>query len=139
MLKNNILEEDIFEFDYFIYTYLSIHLIYNHNIVFFTSQNMIPSTLCNLNCEKCLNFNPYLKENIIDELENIKQDIDIFFNRVDCVYRFQISGGEPFLYPMLDKVLEYIYLNYKSKIIRLETVTNGTIIPVKAYVSFEKL
>lgn len=82
-----------------------------------------------MNCRSCLNFNPYIKKHIVDSLEEVKADIDAFFGQVDLIYRLQISGGEPFLYKELGHVLEYIYENYKDKVIRLETVTNGTIVP----------
>ena len=122
-------EEDIYDYSYFLYTYLPIYFMYVKNKLFFTSENIIPSTVCDLNCRSCLNFNPYIKKHIVDSLEEVKADIDAFFGQVDLIYRLQISGGEPFLYKELGHVLEYIYENYKDKVIRLETVTNGTIVP----------
>lgn len=119
----------IFSGEFFLYYYLSIYFSYIKKITFFTSQAILPSTVCNLNCRDCLNFTPYIKENIIDSLENVKKDIDTFFSAVDLVYRFQFSGGEPFLYPNLIDIMKYTSDKYSDKIIRLEMVTNGTIIP----------
>lgn len=85
--------------------------------------------MCNLNCKNCLNFNPFIKKHIIDDFNSVKEDIDIFFDKVDLIYRFQISGGEPFLNRYLGKLIKYINNNYRNKIIHLETVTNGTIVP----------
>lgn len=129
LLEHEIKEEDIYDYSYFLYTYLPIYFMYVKNKLFFTSENIIPSTVCDLNCRSCLNFNPYIKKHIVDSLEEVKADIDAFFGQVDLIYRLQISGGEPFLYKELGHVLEYIYENYKDKVIRLETVTNGTIVP----------
>lgn len=119
----------IFMGEYFLYNYLTIYFLYEHDMVFFTSQNILPSNVCNLNCRDCLNFTPYIKKPIIYSLENIKKDVDLFFNAVDLIYRFQITGGEPLLYPHLREVIEYIHDNYKEKILRLEIVTNGTVMP----------
>ncbi len=129
LLEHEIKEEDIYDYSYFLYTYLPIYFMYVKNKLFFTSESIIPSTVCDLNCRSCLNFNPYIKKHIVDSLEEVKADIDAFFGQVDLIYRLQISGGEPFLYKELGHVLEYIYENYKDKVIRLETVTNGTIVP----------
>lgn len=127
--NNNICKDDIYIYDYFMFTYLPIHFIYNHDIVFFATESLVPSTICNLNCRSCLNFNPYIRTPIVDEFTAVKQDIDIFFEKIDLVYRFQISGGETLLYKDLNKIIEYIGENYSEKIIRFEVVTNGTIKP----------
>jgi len=122
-------EAVIFKSFYFMHTYLSIYFLYIHNIVFFTSENMLPSTICNLNCRDCLNFTPYIKKHFTETLEELKHSVDLFFHAVDLVYRFQITGGEPLLYRELLPLLKYIDENYKEKILRFELVTNGTVVP----------
>lgn len=130
LLREKLGEEAvIFTGFYFLYSYLSIYLAYVHDIVFFTSENMLPTTSCNLNCRDCLNFTPFIKEHYVESLEQLKKDVDLFFSAVDLVYRFQITGGEPLLYKDLVPLIEYIDDNYREKIVRLEMVTNGTIIP----------
>ncbi len=119
----------IFKGFYFLHNYLSIYFAYIHNMVFFASESVLPTTICNLNCRDCLNFKPYIKRHYIESLETLKEDIDLFFHAVDLVYRFQITGGEPLLYKDLILLIEYIDKNYRNKIIRFELVTNGTIIP----------
>lgn len=129
-IKKN-LSEDLmcFKGSYFLFKYLSIYFIYIHNIVFFYSESMLVSSVCNLNCRDCLNFNPYIKEHYNPTLEELKLDIDIFFNAVDLIGRFQITGGEPLLSKNLMPVLEHVSRNYSDKIISFELVTNGTIMP----------
>ena len=129
-LVNN-LGEDVtnFEGSYFLHRYLSIYFIYRYNMVFFESENMLISSVCNLNCRDCLNFNPYIKNHYNPTLEQLKQNIDTFFNAVDLIYRFQITGGEPLLSKNLIPVLKYINDNYSDRIVRLELVTNGTVMP----------
>lgn len=140
-IKNLVIENGVKEnrvvsgFD-FLFTYIPIYFMYRHNILFFTSQNIVPSSACNLNCRDCLNFNPYIKKPVVYNLEEVKADVDAFFGAVDLIYRFQVTGGEPLLYPHFRDVLEYIDNNYRNKIFRLETVTNGTVIPDDEICSF---
>jgi organic radical activating enzyme len=129
VLAHGISKDIVFNGEYFLYTYLSIYFLYIHDIVFFTSQNILPSTICNLNCRDCLNFTSYIKTHTVHDIVNVKRDIDLFFNAVDLVYRFQITGGEPLLYPSLEELIDYIDKNYRDKILRLEMVTNGTVVP----------
>lgn len=117
----------IFSGSYFLYSYLPIYFIYNRNMVFFTSESILCSTVCNLNCRDCLNFTPYIKKHCTDDLKSLENDVDIFFNAVDLIYRFQITGGEPLLYSNLIPFIQYIHNNYGKKILRLEMVTNGTV------------
>lgn len=109
--------------------FLSVYYVYRYDKVYFSNISMLPSTLCNLKCECCLNFNPYAKKPDIRKLEQVIKDIDLFFKCVDKVILFHISGGEPFLYPYLADVIEYIHKVYGNKIMTLRTVTNGTVIP----------
>lgn len=126
----------IFKGDDFLYTYFSVYFLYAHNMVFFMSQNIVPSSACNLNCRDCLNFNPYIKKPTVYSMQELKASLDLFFQAVDLIYRFQVTGGEPLLYPHLQELLSYIDENYRAKIMRLETVTNGTILPTDELCEF---
>lgn len=110
-------------------TYLSIYYAYALEKVYFPSISFLPSTRCNLNCEACLNFTPYMKKFDERPWNQIKNDIDLFFQTVDDIMLFHISGGEPMLYPHMKELVEYIGVNYREKIHVLKTVTNGTVIP----------
>lgn len=130
LVRKNLGDEVVlFKGFYFLYTYLPIYFAYVHDMVFFVSENMLPSTICNLNCRDCLNFTPYIQKHTVETLDDLKMSVDLFFGAVDLVYRFQITGGEPLLYKDLIPLIEYIDRNYRNKIIRFEMVTNGTIIP----------
>ena len=122
----------------FICRYFSIYFLYAVNKVFFPSQSIVPTTVCNLNCRDCLNFTPYIKNHMIRELKTVKRDVDLFFKAVDYIYRFQITGGEPLLYKNLQKLLIYIDEHYREKILRLELVTNGTVMPTDEFLAFLK-
>ena len=107
--------------------YMSLKYVYELDKMYISSISFLPSTRCNLNCEACLNFTPYIKHQMIRPLDQVKKDIDIFFSVVDYIMLFHISGGEPFLYPYLNVLVTYIGENYRDKIHFLQTVTNGTI------------
>lgn len=116
--------------DFYYYSeFISIFAAYNKEQVYLSSASFLPSTYCNLNCEACLNFTPYIRKFETREWENITRDIDLFFKHVDYINLFHISGGEPLLYPYIADLIKYIWDNYKDKIYSLETVTNGTVLP----------
>lgn len=129
VIVHGISEERVFLGWDFLYTDLSIYFLYAKQMVFFASESILPSCVCNLNCRDCLNFTPYIKNPMIYGIDEMKEDVDCFFNAVDLIYRFQITGGEPLLYPNLKELITYIDYKYRSKIMRLETVTNGTVVP----------
>ncbi len=107
--------------------YMSLKYVYELNKMYISSVSFLPSTCCNLNCEACLNFTPYMQHQMVRSLEQVKADVDIFFQAVDYIMLFHISGGEPFLYPYLKELVVYIGENYRDKIHFLQTVTNGTV------------
>lgn len=117
--------EDYFKMELF----LSVWYVYRYNKVYFMSVSMLPSTACNLNCELCLNFNPYAGKPDVRSLAQVKEDIDLFFQAVDYVMLYHVSGGEPFLYPYFAEVIEYLGTRYRDRILTLRTVTNGTVVP----------
>ncbi|UYZ34251.1 4Fe-4S cluster-binding domain-containing protein [Clostridium beijerinckii] len=120
---------DCFVMQEFMEYYLPIYSVYAKNKVFFPSISFLPTTRCNLNCAACLNFNPYNKNKIDQDLNILKTDIDKFFECVDYINLFHISGGEPMLYSNMGELIEYIYNNYGEKIYNLTVTTNGTILP----------
>ncbi|MCR4834387.1 MAG: radical SAM protein [Butyrivibrio sp.] len=118
-------DEDFFIIEEFI----SIYNVYKYNRVYFSSISLLPSTICNLNCKYCLNFNPYAKKFYTRDWEELQMDVDLFFKHVDHIMLFHVSGGEPMLYKNTAKLIEYIDANYSDKIDTLRTVTNGTVVP----------
>ena len=116
--------------DYFlIEEFISVYNVYKYDKVYFSSISFLPSTICNLNCKHCLNFNPYAKQFYVREWEQLTKDVDLFFSCVDYIMLFHVSGGEPMLYKHTADLIEYIDKNYGHKIGTLRTVTNGTVIP----------
>ena len=84
---------------------------------------------CTLKCKKCNMFMTHFKTPAHQPLEDVLQDLDVYFAVVDYVKVLNLLGGEPFLYPDLDKVLDYIAEHYRSRIERVIIFTNGTLLP----------
>lgn len=94
--------------------------------------DMTITTKCTLNCRHCNLFIPYHKEHVNFSFEEMKRDIDLFFERIDFVTYFGLIGGETFLNPDLQKCIVYLGENYREKIGRITVVTNGTILPTES-------
>ncbi len=120
--------------DYYPYSvFFAVFFAYERDLLFFPDISFIPSTYCNLRCEACLNFTPYIDKFEVREWEDLLKDVDVFFSCVDYIETFHVSGGEPLLYPRIADLLTYIFKNYGEQIYSLETVTNGTVIPPKDF------
>lgn len=116
--------------DFFIIEeFISVYFVYKYDQVYFSSISFLPSTVCNLNCKNCLNFNPFAKRFYVREWQDLVKDIDLFFNCVDHIMLFHVSGGEPMIYKYTADLIEYIDKKYGNRIDTLRTVTNGTIVP----------
>lgn len=109
--------------------FMSVYAAYEKSKLFIPSISFLPTTRCNLRCEACLNFTPYMEQFDERPWEQIQSDLDTFFPCIDYIMLFHISGGEPLLYPQLGRLIQYIKGYYGDKIHILRTVTNGTILP----------
>jgi len=91
--------------------------------------DMTITTKCTLNCRYCNLFIPYHKQHLHFSYEEMKKNIDLFFQRIDFVTYFGLIGGETFLHPDLEKMIRYLGDNYRKQIGRITVVTNGTVTP----------
>jgi len=99
------------------------------NKVHIFQTDVLVTEKCTLACSHCNMFMPHFVSPNHRDLEIIKSDIDLFFNKVDYVSVFHLVGGEPFLYPHIEDVIRYVLLNYITKIDKLIITTNGTVQP----------
>lgn len=106
--------------------FCGIFSVYADGKVYLKHQNMLVTTICNLNCEYCLNYNPYNKHQKHFDLEELKRNVDIYFSHIDRVGSFELTGGEPSLYPNLKEIILYIVCNYGDKINEFRFITNGS-------------
>lgn len=107
----------------------SIWPLKHKNKVHIYQTDVLVTERCTLACSYCNMFMPHYEAPIHRELDIIKSDVDSYFKIVDYVSVFHLVGGEPFLYPNIEDIIEYILKNYIHKIDKLIITTNGTILP----------
>ncbi|MHB8129587.1 MAG: radical SAM protein [Mobilitalea sp.] len=103
--------------------------MYRNNKVYLTGCTFSITEKCSLNCEKCSILTPFIEKPKHYELKDLKSDVDKFFVMTDYICVINLLGGEPFLYPYLADIIEYIGNNYKNKIGNVTLTTNGMIMP----------
>lgn len=91
------------------------------------SIDICMTTRCNLRCKGCGSLMPMYQHPKDVELDLILSSLDRFFSVVDRVFRVNVIGGEPFLYPHMDKIIQY--LNSRDEVVWVVIPTNGTIVP----------
>lgn len=89
--------------------------------------DMTITTKCTLNCRHCNLFIPYHKKKVNFSFQEMKENIDLFFERIDFVTYFGLIGGETFLTPALEPLIVYLGEHYRKQIGRITVVTNGTV------------
>lgn len=87
---------------------------------------IMPTTLCNMKCKDCSSLLPYFHKPEHLSMEQIVEDIETFLNGIDECIRITI-GGEPFLYPYIEALLNYLLS--KEKFLGIMMFTNSTILP----------
>lgn len=92
-------------------------------------MDMAVTTKCTFNCRHCNMFIPYYQSCQNYTFEQLKENIDLFFSRIDYIGYFQLIGGEPFLNKELDKIIIYLEENYRKQYGKLSLTSNGSIIP----------
>ena len=96
---------------------------------FILKTDLFVTNVCNLNCEKCASFVPYIRKKEQINSDIIKHTLDDYFKICDYVFSMDIFGGEPFLYEHLKTIIEYIGSCYSLKIGYIGIITNGFIPP----------
>ena len=91
------------------------------------SIDVCMTTRCDLRCKGCGSLMPMYEHPKDIEIELILHSLDKFFSVVDRVFRVNVIGGEPFVYPHMDRVIEY--LNGKDQVVSVVVPTNGTVMP----------
>ncbi len=96
---------------------------------------IMPTTVCNMKCKDCSSLFPYFDNPAHMDIDKIIEDLELFFSAVDECIRITI-GGEPFLYPDLEKLLSYLI--DQPKLSGILTFTNSTITPKEPIVNLLK-
>ncbi|GMO45479.1 MAG: hypothetical protein Ta2B_26500 [Termitinemataceae bacterium] len=87
---------------------------------------IMPSTKCNLRCKGCSSLFPYFTKPSDISIEQLKSDLSVFFGAIDECVRLTI-GGEPFLYPHLSELLQFLF--EIQNLYGIMMFTNSTIMP----------
>jgi len=83
---------------------------------------------CTLKCKLCVTGCPFYDVPPHYDLETCKKSIVRFFEIVDYVRWYELSGGEPFIHKQLPQIIEEV-MQFKSKFDKLLIITNGTLMP----------
>lgn len=84
------------------------------------------TTYCNLKCKHCLAFIPYYDKKFIMSIEEAGKILSAYFQVVDSVEHFTVTGGEPLLNKDCAQILEEVH-KYENQITgSVDFVTNGT-------------
>lgn len=91
----------------------------------FPLATFVVNQKCTLKCSHCGQYiNHYQPEDRINfSLERIKKDIDRVFDAVDAIGYVSIIGGEPFLHPKLNDIIEHVLTKPNFGVIGI--TTNG--------------
>ncbi len=92
------------------------------------SVDIALTTACSLKCKNCNMFVRHYTRPVMYKYEEIVHSIDLFFNRIDYVFRLGFLGGEAILNPDLKRILEYTFNTYRHKIGRITVHTNGVLL-----------
>lgn len=101
----------------------------NRNEVCLSQVFSSVTSRCTFNCKYCNMLMPYYKEHYDYDADDILQDLELLFERIDYLTSYFLIGGEPLLNKNLPEILEGVYENYGEKIGYIQVITNGSIIP----------
>ena len=83
---------------------------------------------CSLRCTYCAACMPSYTERYDIPFETVEASLRAFLDNIDFIENLRLLGGEPFVYPDLDRVVAYLRTR-RDKIGNIRIVTNGTIVP----------
>ena len=92
----------------------------------------VPAPYSTIEFAKCNMFIPYYKEKFHYSFEELRNNIDLFFERIDYAAYFGLIGGEPMLNPVLKDVIVYLEENYRDKFGKISYASNGSVMPTDA-------
>jgi hypothetical protein len=100
------------------------------------SVSLMVTEMCSLRCHDCSQLIPKYENPRHLPVREIIADLDALLNAVDICLQIGITGGEPFLHPSLDEILEYLIRCDNVRAISI--VSNGMKIPDKKVIPMLK-
>ncbi len=112
--------------------FVSMWYWFQNNKLHLTRVNTAITTKCTLNCRYCNMFMPFYKEPQHISAQELCSNFDLLFQLADKIYAVSFLGGEPFLHPQIDEIINSIAGKYRNRITELSFITNGTVRPKKS-------
>ena len=96
---------------------------HNHGGIFLDNITFMINTRCSLQCKYCVAYmNSYPGEKRQHySTQQILDDIDAIFDTFDAVGSVTVQGGEPFLHPDIDKIIEKLLSKKNFGILSIPT------------------
>lgn len=91
------------------------------------SLDFVITERCSLRCRECSNLMQYYAAPKNFPVEDLKYELDLVCAVFDEIYEIRIIGGEPFVHPNWDEILQYVA--GKENIKRISIYTNETFLP----------
>ena len=108
------------------------------NKVHLWRTDILMTEKCTLDCTFCNMYMPHYKNAKHRDINEIKSDVSLYFQKIDYVSVLHMVGGEPLMYPHFAEALDYIGKNFRSKIGHLLITTNGTLVPKQEILNLMK-
>ena len=99
----------------------------NKNLLTLDSLDFVITERCSLRCKECSNLMQYYAAPKNFSVDELKAELDSICAVFDEIHELRFIGGEPFLHPNWQELLQYA--NAKKNIRRDCFYTNGTILP----------
>lgn len=110
--------------------FISLYMLYKENRIYTISLNIPITTHCTLRCEKCMSLMPYVKNPENRSLEELKDELQTYFQWVDHLAILGLGGGDALIHPQFKQILIWIGEQYYGKKIQdIEIYTNAIIMP----------
>ncbi len=97
------------------------------NKVRLASTSLMITEFCTLKCKLCLAYVPYYDKPKMLSFEEAQSVLENYFQIIDTVDKFSITGGEPLINPYINDIIQLIF-KYEDQISKeIILITNGTI------------
>lgn len=120
--------------------FIPLYMLYKENKVYAVSLNIPITTYCTLRCEKCMALIPYVKKPENRSLQELKEELQTYFQWVDSLTILGLGGGDVLRHSHLAEILTWIGETYYGKKVQdIEIYTNAIIMPSEELLQlFEK-
>lgn len=106
-----------------------IYEVYALDRICIDRVEIFATSYCPLKCEKCIAYIPYFRKYEHTPLENLIDDADLLFSKVDYINKYKVLGGDGLAYPRMKEYIGYVGEKYGDRIGSIRIGTNGTIVP----------